>query len=208
LQKFLKNSTILDKLFPINIPSIGIYPEIYQGNELEASKVVRYILQKPGMMQTAGIPGPIEFDPTDEIFVFSRLFYKVPDDRYMFLPIIDTHLFKDQHKKRTKKFFFVGKGVNRGKHPEDAVGLPRIQDQQQLADLMNECQVLYIYDPVTAMSEIARLCGCRVVMFNPMEGFEKDYEPGMNGISHFEDKGVRLDYREFQAHYLQMKKCY
>ena len=189
-----------------NIPSVGIYPEIFHGNELFATNVVRYILQKPGMMETGGIPGPEAFPKEDTIFSFSRLYYEVPDDYYMFLPILDTRLFTNQHKKRTKKYFFVGKGVNKGQHPLDAIELPRMEDQQALADMMNECEVLYIYDPVTAMSEIARLCGARVVMFTPMEGFENKYEPGMNGISLFEDKSVKLDYTAFKEHYLGMKE--
>lgn len=190
----------------INSESVGIYPEIYHGNDMFATNVVRYILQKPGMMQTGGLPGPEAFDPKDDLWGFSRLFIDLPEDRYMFLPILDTHLFINQHKKRTKKMFFVGKGVNRGKHPTEAVELPRMHDQQLLADLMNECEVLYIYDPVTAMSEIARLCGCRVVMLDPMEGFADKYEPGCNGISFSVEKPVKLDYSEFQAHYLRMKR--
>lgn len=190
----------------ITVPSIAVYPEIYHGNELNSETVVRYVLQKPGMMQTGGQQGPEAFPRSDILFSFSRLFYEVPKDNYMFLPIIDTHLFKNNGKIRKYKYFYVGKGVNRGKHPIDAIELPRMQDQKALADMLNECEVLYIYDPVTAMSEIARLCGARVVMLDPMEGFKEKYEPGMNGISFSVDKPVKLDYKEFQAHYLQMKK--
>lgn len=189
----------------VSTHSIGIYPEIYHGNDMFSKNVVRYILQKPGMMATGGAPGPESFPKEDTLFSFSRLFYEVPKDNYMFLPILDTHLFTNHHKKRNKKYFFVGKGVNRGRHPLDAIELPKMEDQQGLADKMNECEVLYIYDPVTAMSEIARLCGARVVMLDPMEGFAEKYEPGMNGISFDENKPVKLDYTQFQAHYMQMK---
>lgn len=190
----------------INSESIGVYPEIYHGNDMFATQVVRYILQKPGMMQTGGVQGPEVFDKNDDVWAFSHLFADVDEEKYMFLPILDTHLFRDQKKRRTKKFFFVGKGVNRGKHPLEATELPRMHDQQLLADLMNECETLYIYDPVTAMSEIARLCGANVVMLDPMEGFEEKYEPGMNGISFLADTPVKLDYIEFQAYYSRMKR--
>jgi hypothetical protein len=195
---------------------IAIYPEVYHGNPMEAKTVVRYILQKPGMMGkgTPGTssfrPGPTKFGPNDKLFAFSKLYVKgLPENHYMFLPIIDMHLFYDQKKKRTKKFFFVGKGKNLNLHPTDAIELPRKQrDQQILADMLNDCEIIYIYDPVTALSEVARLCGCRVIMLSPMEGFEKYYEPGMNGISLYKDEGIKLNYAEFRKHYSVMKDTF
>ncbi|OGH24587.1 MAG: hypothetical protein A3B47_03865 [Candidatus Levybacteria bacterium RIFCSPLOWO2_01_FULL_39_24] len=194
---------------------VAIYPEIYHGNPMEANTVVRYILQKPGMMGkgTPGTrsfkPGPTKFDPKDKLFAFSRLYLKnLPESHYLFLPIIDMHLFCSRKGKRTKKFYYVGKGKNTNQHPSDAIELPRMQDQQELADMLNDCQVLYIYDPVTALSEVARLCGCRVVMISPMEGFKKDYEPGMNGISLYKDDGVKLNYTKFRKHYNGMREIF
>ena len=194
---------------------IAIYPEIYHGNPFEANTVVRYILQKPGMVGkgTPGTssfrPGPTEFGPDDKLFAFSRLYMNgLPQNHYMFLPILDMNLFKNQKRKRTKKFYYVGKGINTNKHPADATELPRMRDQQKLADMMNDCEVLYIYDPVTALSELARLCGMRVVMFSPMEGFGKYYEPGTNGISLYKDEGIRLNYGQFRKHYSRMRDTF
>lgn len=195
---------------------IAIYPEIYHGNPMEALTVVRYILQKPGMMgrgipgTSSFRPGPTGFDSNDKLFAFSKLYMKdFPENHYMFLPIIDMYLFRDLKRQRTKKFYYVGKGINTNSHPTDTIELSRRQDdQQKLADMLNECEVLYIYDPVTALSEVARLCGCRVVMFAPMEGFEKYYEPGMNGISLYKDDGIKLNYPEFREHYGEMRNIF
>jgi len=194
---------------------VAIYPEVYHGNPMGADIVVRYILQKPGMMGkgTPGTssfrPGPTEFDPKDKLFAFSRLYIKrLPQSHYMFLPILNMQLFKDRGKLRTKKFYYVGKGKNTKLHPADATELPRMKDQQALADMLNTCEVLYIYDPVTAISEIARLCGVRVVMFSPMKGFEKYYEPGINGISLYKDSGVKLHYTDFRTHYSQLRDIF
>ncbi len=194
---------------------VAIYPEIYHGNPMEANTVVRYILQKPGMMGK-GTPGtssfrsgPTEFDPNDKLFAFSRLYMEgLAENQYMFLPILDMYLFTDKKKPRTKKYYYIGKGKNTIKHPSDATELPRMRDQQKLADMMNKCEGLYIYDPVTALSEIARLCGTRVVMFAPMDGFEKNYEPGINGISLYKDNGVKLNYTKFRAHYSKMREAF
>lgn len=97
-------------------------------------------------------------------------------------------------------------------HPKNAFWIDRkfAQDQQALADLLNECEVLYCYDPVTAMTEIARLCGCRVVIVNPLYSKEQFsvYEPGMNGISWGKDEEIVLDAERFFYHYMDMKKIF
>ena len=44
---------------------IGIYPEIVNGNPLEATTVVRYLLNELGVMSGDGQPGPTSFPDTD-----------------------------------------------------------------------------------------------------------------------------------------------
>lgn len=187
----------------IEVPSVGIYPEIYHGNDMMASRVIRYILQKPGMMSTPNelgvpTPGPTAFDPNDEIYVFSRVYdeWGVDDEHILFLPVIDLLTFKDLELKRDKKAFYVGKGVNLGQHPEDAIQLDRgmATDQQELAKFLNECQVLYVYDRMSAIMECARLCGCPVVYLGDLsyETLMK-YEPGMNGLGYKEEVPLETD---------------
>jgi hypothetical protein len=197
---------------------IGIYPEIMHGNEGEADHVVRYVLNKPGVMGygTPGTslfkPGPTVFDQTDEIYYFSHLFGMADESHYMFLPILSMKLFNLQDKRRTKTCVFVGKGHDLHEHPKDVVYITKevTNDQEELADLLNECQVMYCYDPITAMTEIARLCGCRIVMINPV--YSKDefskYEAGMNGMSWGKDEGIKLDVAGFREHYNWMKRTF
>lgn len=202
-----------------NMETIAIYPEIQQGDPLKAEKVIRYVLNKPGvvpaLMSDGSLKyGPTEFDPKDELFYFSRLYGETEENYYMFLPILDLHTFKDQKKKRTKTCYFVGKGVKdleiekKFIHPKDAILIERgfAQDQSALADLLNECKVMYCYDPNSAMTEVARLCGVRIIYVNPLytkDEFEK-YEPGMNGISWDFDEGIELDVNAFREHYKKM----
>lgn len=189
---------------------IAIYPEIAHGNPLQANHVVRYILNKPGLMASNGIPGPTSFLPTDKLYYFSRLFGETDDEHYMFLPILNTHLFKDYGKKRTKKAVFYGKGGNQNQHPDDCIPIDRrfASNQQALADLLNECEVLYSYDSVTAMHEIARLCGCRILLiqndYTPEEW--QKYEPGTDGISFGKDLGIAVHSGYFRDRYMSMKK--
>lgn len=185
------------------MPTVGIYPEIFHGNELRADKVIRYILQKPGVMSNGVMPGPTVFDETDELYCFSRVYdqWGLDDDHILFLPIIDLHTFKDQGRKRTKTAYYCARGNNLQKHPEDAIEITRAfaTDQQALANLLNECKTLYVYDNITAMLEVSRLCGCPVEYWGPttLETLEK-YEPGMNGIN------SDLDVKAFRKHYQGM----
>lgn len=194
---------------------VAIYPEIYPPkNFTDATKVIRYVLQKPATVSAVdesgkSTLGPSEFPEYEEIYAFSRMYYDVPDDQYMFLPILNTHLFKDKKKKRTKIAFTVGKGINTQKHPEDAIVINRemAQDQKALADLLNECKVLYSYDPVSAITEIARLCGCPVILnqdWFTREEYEL-YEPGLDGIS-FDDKIEKFNSDKFREHYLGLRE--
>jgi len=190
----------------------AIYPEIYPNtNPAGAKTVVRYILREPGTMALYGVPGPTAFDPKDKIYVFSRLYdtFGVDDDHILFLPVIDTNLFYDKGRKRTKTCFYVGHGQET-EHPDDWLELSReiISNQSLLADTLNECEVMHSFDPVSAMMEVARLCGCRVVISPSLytrEQFAK-YEPGMNGISWGPGESVPLDSREFRRHYLGLRQ--
>lgn len=206
--------------------TIGIYPEIQNGNPANTETVVRYILNKPGVMWNGTTPSPTTFDPTDKLFYFSRLFGDTDDNHYLFLPIINLHVFKDQNKKRTNTAYFVGKGQNTALHPLDAIQITRemAQNQQELADILNTCRTLYCYDPITAMTEVSRLCGCRVVIIPSTYTLEEymKYEPGMNGITwgdiwlnkdyvgrinwEDEDEIRKLDTEAFREHYVDMIK--
>ena len=97
-------------------------------------------------------------------------------------------------------------------HPKECLEIDRTvaADQQALADLLNECEVLYSYDPVSAMTEVARLCGCRVVMLQDTytKSQYRDYEPGLNGMSFGLDEEVPLDTKGFRSHYDYLRKTF
>lgn len=196
----------------VNVPSIGIYPEIYHGNEMEATKVIRYILQKPGMMGqgTPGVnfkPGPTHFDESDELYAFSKVYdeWGLDNDHILFLPIIDLNTFKDLGLKRDKIAYYVGKGQNFNFHPPEAVELKRelAMEQSDLAHFLNECQTLYVYDPMSAIMECARLCGCKVVYMGDLQLEQLNlYEPGMNGLGYKIEKELNTDL--FRIHYQEL----
>lgn len=191
--------------------SIAIYPEIVRGNPLGADTVVRYILQTPGVMVMYGVPGPTTeeiINTSDHIYSFSKIYDTVglDDNHIMFLPILNLRVFKDMNKKRNKTCYLVGKGINQHKHPSDSVELTRefAKDQQALASLLNQCHTFYCYDRLSAMMEIARLCGCKVKYYGDFTPREIElYEPGMNGLG-YQDQQSKLSTQSFREHYINM----
>lgn len=192
--------------------SIAIYPEIIKGNPLGGTTVVRYILAPLGEMGLNGEAGPLDYNKNDRLYSFSRFIYPADDEHTMFLPAIDTSLFYDQGKKRTKTCYFIGKGEYTAVEPKGCIEVNRksAYDQQMLADFLNTCEVMYCYDFRTAMTEVARLCGCRVVVIPSKYTLEqfKLYEPGMNGISWGMDEANKLDSVAFKAHYLDLRRTF
>ena len=211
-----KGQVVIPNMTTTESDYITIYPEIVRGTPLSnpaaRQTVVRYLLNKPGTMALYGTPGPTTFDKTDLIYSFSKMYYDTDDKHTLFLPILDLHTFKDQKKNRNKKCVFIGKGEDKHLHPEGCIAIDRkfAEDQQALADLLNECEIMYSYDPISAMTEIARLCGCRVVLLQNIysKSEYRDYEPGLNGMSFGLDEEVKLDTEGFRSHYGLLKKTF
>ena len=196
---------------------ITIYPDVIKGNPFNSGRVVWYLLNAPGVMGMGGVKGETEFDPKHKIFVFSELYNTVGVDEQhiMFLPILDLHLFKVTNRgKRKHKCKSIGKGKDL--HLKKTEGLfevdrPFAKNQARLAEYLNECEVMYSYDNNSAMFEVARLCGCRVVIIPSIDTRDqfKKYEPGMNGIAYGikEDGeyGAKLDADYFRKWYLGLR---
>ncbi len=155
---------------PLSGDWIAIYPEIIAGNPWKAPRVVRYVLNTPGKLG-----GDAVYDPSEIVYVFHELFNTpgVPPERILFLPTIELDLYTDRHEPRSGALYYVGKGHK--SRDLDAVELTNDmkRDPHELADHLNRAEVLYTFDNVTAMSIIARLCGCPVVLI-PDGTYDRD----------------------------------
>jgi hypothetical protein len=147
---------------PLKGDWIAVYPEIIKGNPWKAPRVVRYVLNNPGKLG-----GDKTYDPAEIVYVFHEMFNDpgVPPERMMYLPTIELDLYFDRHLPREGSVFYVGKGQKTRELPgsvEITNDLKR--DRPLLAETLNRAEVMYTFDNVTAMVDIARLCGCPVVM--------------------------------------------
>lgn len=192
---------------------VAVYPEIYHGNEAMSRHVVRYILQTPGIMSSYGNPSPstdeYKTNPiyeNDKFYIFSKIYdtFGVDNDHILFLPIINLHLFKDLKRMRNKTCYLVGKGTDQHKHPAESIELTRqfATDQYALAELLNSCHTLFCYDRLSAMIDIARLCGCKVRYYGD---FTKEqlgtYETGLNGLTYKDEEERNLKTNLFLENY-------
>ena len=150
---------------------IGVYPEIVDGNPHNCGTVVKYLLHLPGFHG-----GPKSFPQNEMLFVHSDLFnqrIKLPQERVLAFPYINTNVFYDMRLCRKYRFYLSRKdnGVN---YPDrriadvPSIGTGKENDgkdgQLLLSERLNKTEVIYCYDNITAMVDIARLCGCAVVL--------------------------------------------
>jgi glycosyltransferase involved in cell wall biosynthesis len=145
---------------------IALYPEVVVGNPLNAGTVIRYILNLPGV-----IGGSLFYPDSDQMFIYSKFFNQkmnYPQDRILTTPYLDYETFEDRHEKRSGKLFYKGKGTISTKLNAEDIGSAKsydgVEGQKTLTNKLNKAEVLYSFDSITAMSDIARLCGCPVVI--------------------------------------------
>jgi hypothetical protein len=139
--------------------SIVVYPEIVDGNPLNAKTVIRYVLNTPGLLG-----GDKEYDESEIVFTYHPSYYDAP---VLTVPTIED-FFQDEGLPRAGACFWVGKGINIPRIPETD-GLMEItytwpKTREELANLLNTKVVFYSYDNNTALNAEAKKCGCKVVV--------------------------------------------
>lgn len=180
---------------------IAVYPDTQRGNPLGAGTIARWAMNVPGRLPMVGhrYGNPIQFPPgtdpqwrpSDLIFPFARVFnvWNLPEERILYIPIRELDDYGDWGAKRKGRLVFVGKGVETPRVPQTE-GLPELDkatthDRKRLARTLNRCELLYTYDTTTGLTDIARLCGCPVVMIPNSHSSREDVygaETGADGV--------------------------
>jgi len=138
--------------------SIIIYPEIVSGNPLGGKNVVRWLLNKPGVVGGNGI-----YSENDLIFYYSNAFAENFFNRD-YLQIIELYegLYKDYQLERSGSCFVKRKGKNREivHDLSDSIEIHDSTPSRKLADLFNCKKYFFSYDDATFLSLQAAMCGC------------------------------------------------
>jgi hypothetical protein len=156
--------------------AIVIYPEVITDNPLKADKVVRYLLNREGVMQGK----MIEWGKTDFPLAFSKAYRS--DCNTLFYANTDTNIFKNMSLDRTYNSYYIGKGRQYA-HCDELPGCVEITRtfparKEDLAIILNQSKILFTYDTASAINLDAVLCGA--MPFFMMKPFEwlKDNEYG------------------------------
>lgn len=150
------------------VEPIVVYPEVIGGNPLLGNVVVRYLLNRPGLLQRSNDE---EFGADDIIYAFSRDLQLPgqPDDQVMFMPPFDRQIFRmpDDPARRIpgKICYYLGRGgqghiaaeLLRGDSVEITQKWPACWED--MAALFQECEYFYCTES-SALAGEAALCGC------------------------------------------------
>lgn len=157
---------------------IVVYPEIIDGNPLNAKHVVRWFLHKPGFHT-----GNIKFGENELYFFYQKAFNNTdlnPDGNNLLrVAVIRTDIFKQVNfgaRKGTCYAVRKGKGKPFQHETKNSILIDNMS-LKKIAKVFNQCEIFYSYDTKTAFSRYAVLCGCKSVVI-PDEGVSpKEWQP-------------------------------
>lgn len=153
--------------------SIVIYPEIVSGNPLKAKKVVRWVLNDPGLLG-----GDSFYNSDESVFVYDAQKLPVASiavkqnlgaERVLWVGLIDPeHIYADEKIKRTLVTTFKNKGLDlsiRFPLPDNLLTQPIeniTPDLASLGHVLRKTKTLYSYDHYSNLLREAVVVGCEV----------------------------------------------
>jgi len=151
--------------FKINYDNtVIIYPEIQEGNPLNAKHVVRWILAPVGCNTKTNIVKT--WGPKDLVYYYNHeqtsndAFYKMLTVLHINPDIIDKHLFKKNCCYTVRKAERIHHKNYKFIHPVNSFEITRSHTQQNCIDFFNKYRYFVCYDPLCFYIVIAALCGC------------------------------------------------
>lgn len=134
--------------------AIGVYPEIVAGNPEGYEHCVKWLLNDARP------------EAYEHVFVWDKDLGQFPQLK---VDIIERDLWRPFHGKRSGVAYWVGKGkIDRSEIPDGAVAITRsnFPTREELAEFVRSLEYLISFDPFTAVTLEATLCGTPVVIPN------------------------------------------
>jgi len=193
----------------------AIYPEVIAGNPLAAESVIRWVLNRPGLLA-----GDSVYSEHEHVFYYSEVFRPYIQNRIagkLYMPTIDEAIFHSDASApvhRSLECFYVGKSVWKdGVIDRDrAIEITReFPPKAELGKLFRAARVLYCFDNSTILAYEALLCGCAVVIIPDGTQSWHDYEKlelGTDGIvwGLQEYRSQPVDVHALRARYADVKR--
>jgi GT2 family glycosyltransferase len=148
---------------------VTVYPEVVNGNPLDGTVVVRYILNREGFLSGQDM-GAAE---SDLFFYYAEDFREsASDGSLLMLPVIDSQLFcaPDYPVERKKSYLYLHRypleKIDFQSLPPDIelLTFKHPKSLNELAVLFKDAAALYTYE-ISTTCTIAMLCGCPVIYF-------------------------------------------
>ncbi len=163
---------------------IAIYPEIYTDNKLNCDRVIRYLLNRPGVFSVADPDVTSAFwqSPSrkSEFHIHYAEEFRVPylNSALLYTPIVDESVFFEEPGAEREGFLVYSnrREVHDAMVPDWArpyilVSIASPRSPQELAKLYRRSRGLIVFERTGARMEAA-MCGCPTVAI-PTEGFSQ-----------------------------------
>jgi O-antigen biosynthesis protein len=185
------NTPIFDRTSFKDEQTIVIYPEVVSGNPVGSSRVVRYVMNKPGYLGG----GDTTYPDTDFVWVYSATFLPWAREATkqeiipaLHIPTIDPELFKDDGRERKGIVFYRGRKRGDISVPDWLEGATEITgvippSRQAVADLLKGAE-LFVSFVMSALGGEASLCGTPALMLDKPTLDLSGAEWGLNGIAY------------------------
>lgn len=189
--------------------TIVVYPEIVFGNPLAAKHVVRWFLNINRFK--AKYVGLQPYGEDDLFICYMKVFndYQLnPCCRKVTLQHFNHDVYKRwNYGHRKGNCFLIRKGCNREDLPSTLPGVI-IDDlsEKEKVEVLNKCEFFYSFDPQTAYSMVAAVCGCVSIVIPEPGKCREDYTGGeikglgiAYGTSKEELEFARNTYKDLEA---------
>jgi hypothetical protein len=164
--------------FKLNDSDIVIYSEIVEGNPLNGKHVIRFILFSLELNNRNNIINT--WNKTDYIIQWLKWEKSISIYIQIFLPFIDLD-YKNLHLNRCENtcclikkgefFYNIFDMINEINQKKFII--IDILNKEQIINTFNTCKYFYTYDPVTAYTLYAIICGC-IPIIKPLKNYNKD----------------------------------
>ena len=151
--------------------AVVVYAEVVYGNPLKAKKVVRWLLNHPGLLG-----GDTEYDEKEMMFTHSLAF---GDYDMLFIPPFELDIFNTEgvgERKGSCVYYGKGKKWNAELIEEaeesgffnESVMITKEwpATREGLAEIFKTSEMLYCFDEISGISTEAGLCGCPTIIFS------------------------------------------
>ena len=166
---------------------IAVYPEVTWGNPFAARTVVRYLLNRPGLLK----PGVVDtYGPKDLFFAFAPE-HVIPGTEWfdLFMPIVDRSIYFPPPAGSVRAGVIVvsnrtspdPSSFPSWAKPVTAVSHAMPITAPELADLYRQSLALVTFERSTSIYE-ALMCGCPVICVSGDHFVAEAYQPRFKGL--------------------------